>query len=101
MPLQTFCELNEYLTKSNNERLKIQGMLNLLLVNSNTKLIAKLLRLLSKSQDHIVFYRFVDYKNITKIFEKDTIKLIVNIIKSNSGLSKNQKIELSERLSIL
>ena len=98
VPSQTFLELNEYLTKSNNKRLKIQGMLNLLLLNRNAKLVTKLLRLLSKSNDHVLFYRVVSYKNIRKILTKEMIENIVDIIRTNTGLSQSQKSELTERL---
>jgi hypothetical protein len=101
VPSQTFFELNKYLTKSNNERLKIQGMLNLLLLNKNPKLVEKLLILLKKSNDHVLFYRVVNYKNIDEILTKEMIKNIVDIIRTNTGLSQSQKSELTERFSIM
>jgi len=98
IPLQTFYELNGYLTKSNNERLKIQGILNLLLLDKNNKLIKKLLILLHKSDDHIVFYRLINYENLTKIFTMTELKYVAEIIKTKTSLSSTQKSEITERL---
>jgi hypothetical protein len=98
IPLQTFFELNERITGSTNELLKIQSMLNILLFKTDNQLIKSILKLVKKSKEHIVFYRFASYKRLDKVFTIEQIRQVLGIIETTVALSDRQKVEISKSI---
>ncbi len=82
--------------------MKLQSILNILLVRDDIKLIDQLILCLAETDYPAVFYRFtnnLDVDHLAKKFTNEMINAMKEIVISKPEISKNQKVELVEKLS--
>ena len=100
-----FISINEYiLMNSTYDLLKVQSILNILLLRSDNKLIDDLIMCFTETSDSAVFYRFInglDTRQLSAKFANETLNDVKMIVKSKIEISIDQRNEIIEKLSII